>query len=187
MLQFIARGAAFCALSLFLCACSGFNSFYNRDPLTGGVNVVHSATLGVPIPPGMQFYPSHSSRDTGSGDSSLETYRGALSPATAALNTHNNLKRDGWQLRLASRTGDRWLDVYAKGDRLAIVALRRQGMLTIMELWTGQGLPDGAELILDAPASAIDRADENCPADEEAGAIEENDSPEVETWGLEER
>ena len=171
---------ALCLLSCALCGCAAFENLFSRDPLTGGVNAGASELLGCPVPGGMQLYPSHSvsgAGPTGAAEG-LETYRGSMTPAAAGLAMHNNLKQAGWQLRLSLRGGNRYLYVYALGNRLAVVAIHTQGMLTIMEIWTGEALPDGSELSY--PNAARTKADD-------AVLGEGFPDPPSETFGLEER
>ena len=171
--------AAICAT---LSACAGLESVYNRDPFTGGVNAGISQSLHCPLPAGMQYYPSHSYSEGESG--SLETYRGTMEPAAAALTMHNTLKNDGWQLRLSLRSSNRQLYIYSKGDRLAAILFRKQGVMTIMEIWTGTSLPDGAAL---APRPLPENEGMNSIEGEEYGSIEEIPARKEETWGGEER
>ncbi|MDE5831402.1 MAG: hypothetical protein K2H64_00180 [Desulfovibrio sp.] len=167
---------------LILSACAGMDGLFNRDPLTGGVNSGTSRLLGCQVPAGMQYFPSHSySEDAGSG---LETWRGSLSPASAGLNTHHTLKNDGWQLRLALHTGERYFYLYQKKDRYAAIVIRPQGITTIMEIWVGDALPDGADL---ASGYSPDTSGINAMEGEEYGSIEESPSVKEETWGVEER
>ena len=169
-------------LAYFLTGCASINSVYNRDPLTGGVNTGISPLLHCPVPGGMQIYPSHSYAEQGPTGVSqgLETYRGAVNATTCGIAMHNTLKQNGWQLRLSLRQGGRYLYLYAKGDERCVITLRSQGILTIMEIWLGAALPDGAELHPSTSNLPSEPKIENFETFEDNSANEEN-------FGIEEK
>lgn len=171
------------------CSWIGMKNPFTSDPLTGGVNASQSNLLNIPLPAGMQSYPYHSFvKTTLSGQKEgLETYRGNASVNSAAITMFNSLKLNGWQLRLCLRKNDRSLYIYQKGQEIAAIVFHMQGMLTIMEIWAGERLPDGATLDF---AKNDNEPDESI-AGEEYGPIEESKAAQgtVEQWGgqLEER
>ncbi|MGE9984295.1 hypothetical protein [Desulfovibrio sp. SGI.169] len=136
------------------CASVGVGNPFSNDPLTGGVDAASSHLLGVPLPAGMQRYASHGYMNYGAGGGreGLETLRGNVDAAQAAQSMFTALQGQGWQLRLSLRKGDRSLYFYDKGNSLAVLAFRRQTVLTILEIWTGERLPDGSALSLPGAA-----------------------------------
>lgn len=138
------------------CASMGVGNPFSNDPLTGGADAASSQLLGVPLPAGMQRYASHGYMNYGAdgGREGLETLRGNVDAAQAAQSMFTALQGQGWQLRLSLRKGDRSLYVYDKGNSLAVLAFRRQTVLTILEIWTGGRLPDGAALSLPGAAES---------------------------------
>lgn len=137
------------------CAAVGGNPFSN-DPLTGGVDAASSHLLGVPLPAGMQRYASHGYTNYGAAGNreGLETLRGNVDAAQAAQSMFTALQAQGWQLRLSLRKGDRSLYLYDKGNSVAVLVFRRQTVLTILEIWTGDRLSDGSALSLPGAAES---------------------------------
>lgn len=136
-----------CALCLALALCQGcFGSFQNpfsHDPLTGGVNSERSVLLDIPFPAGMQTYPSHGYVDSSTLEG-LETLRGYVNPNAAALAFYNNLTANGWRLLTRPRKGDRAVYLYRRDEKYAVLTFRKQGALTIIEIWVGDTLPPGS-------------------------------------------
>ncbi len=172
------------------CSYMSMDNPFHNDPLTGGVNISQSGLLTVPIPPGFQVYPSHGYSRTGvtGAREGLETYRGNVDAQTAAQALFNTLKSAGWQMRLALRKGDRSLYLYQKGNERAVIAFRRQGMLTILEIWSGPALADDSGFF---PAEGVDEGPDIAIQGEEYGPDNGGKDRVVETWGggsgLEER
>ncbi|WP_022654923.1 hypothetical protein [uncultured Desulfovibrio sp.] len=182
------------ALGLILaaqgCAPMGVGNPFSNDPLTGGADTASSQLLGVPLPAGMQRYASHSYMNYGvdGGREGLETLRGNVDATQAAQSMFTALQGQGWQLRLSLRKGDRSLHVYDKGNSLAVLAFRRQTVLTILEIWTGGRLPDGSALSLpDAAESGAELpGEEYPPLSDETGQSNSTPPPApgpTEQWG----
>lgn len=55
----------------------------------------------------------------------------------AAQSLFAAMQGQGWQLRLSLRKGDRAVYVYEKGATLAVLTFRRQTVMTILEIWSG--------------------------------------------------
>lgn len=132
------------------CASMGVSNPFSNDPLTGGADAATSQLLDVPLPAGMQRYASHGYLDYGAdgGRQGLETLRGNVDAGQAAQTLFAALQSQGWQLRLSLRKGDRAVYVYDKGNGMAVLAFRRQTVMTIVEIWAGGRLPDGSGLSL---------------------------------------
>lgn len=179
------------ALALAACAPLGIEGPFRNDPLTGGINASISELLNITLPAGLQRYPSHGFVRIGENGrkEGLETFRGNMDGVAANLNIFNSLHQKGWQLRLSLRKGDRSIAIYENAGELALVAFHRQGMLTILEIWAGPRLGDGA--VLSAPGGNMEDEPESSIAGEEYGPIDGRESKEgvVEKWGggLEER
>lgn len=178
-------GAILCALLLGGCSFFAPASNYNTNPLTGGVDTNTSALLNISLPQGLQCYPTHGFITNGAqGDKEgLEILRGNVNVSSAAQSLYDTLKSHGWQLVGALRKDSRALYLYQKQGEYAVLAFRRQGMLTVIEIWHGASLPPGAEL---PDASS---ANDVSIAPEEYGPIETSPGQQTEEkWGgLEER
>ena len=170
------------AILLSACANMEFSNPFTSDPFTGGQDATTSILLETPVPHGVQRYSSHGFIATGENgaNNGLETFRGNIDGNAAAVNLFNSLHAAGWDLRMQNRKGDRAIYVYQKGNDIAAVVFRRQGMLTIMEIWRGPGLEKGAvldNLEHEEPLPSI--------AGEQFGPL--NDTPEkpgaTENWG----
>lgn len=186
------------------CAGLGVQSPFGNDPLTGGTDTSTSALLNVPVPAGFQRYSSHgfSRLNASGGREGLETLRGNVDEGAAEQAMFSALRGTGWQLRLALRKGNRSIQAYSRDKELAVLVYRRQGMLTILEIWVGQRLPDGATLDLPGedgglngsaelageeygpldPASAGPDAAAGSPAARSGGSVAPVPGA-VETWG----
>lgn len=175
-----------CLLALSGCASLGFNQPFSNDPLTGGVDAARSLLLQTSLPPGLQRYPTHSHISGGGRKEGLETLRGYVDQNACAMGFYNRLKLDGWQLRMHQRFGYRAIYIYQKNDVLAALVFHRQGLLTIIEIWTGARLADNYALQPAAP-----QADDSLHSmqGEEYGAITESEGAKgtVEKWGVEEK
>ncbi len=173
------------------CASFGVGNPFSNDPLTGGTAAGVSQLLDVPLPVGMERYASHGylTYAVDGGREGLETLRGNVDASRAAQSLFTALQSQGWQLRLSLRKGDRAVYVYEKGTTLAVLAFRRQTVLTILEIWSGSRLPDGASLSL--PGSESPTAElpgEAYPPLDTTGAAEPAASPRpapgtTEQWG----
>ena len=102
-----------CAVLLSGCASMGLENPFASDPLTGGVDTTTSALLNVPLPAGLQRYPSHgySGTTSGGGRQGLEVLRGNVNAGACAMEIFSALKSHGWQLRLALHKEDHMLQV----------------------------------------------------------------------------
>lgn len=182
--------------TFLLSACSylGLENTFNNDPFTGGENAGSSILLDINLPSGLQRYPSHGyiNTDVNGKKEGLEIFRGKVSASLASVDMFNALHAKGYELRLSLRKGDRSLALYQKNDELAILTFHRQGLLTILQIWAGSKLPDGATLNFDSAAPVEEDPLVELPG-EEYGPLEEHDTSakpgKVERWGspLEER
>jgi hypothetical protein len=128
------------------CVMPTINNPFPEDPLTGGSEAATSRLLDIPLPSGMERYLSHGYQTYGAhgGHEGLETLRGRVDPAVAARNIHASLTAQGWRLRLSLRKGDRSVHIYERDNAMALLNFRRQTVMTILEIWVGGRLPDGA-------------------------------------------
>ena len=192
---------ALAALSLLSgCASMGLENPFANDPLTGGVDTSTSSLLNVPLPAGLQRYSSHGYTATSASGAreGLEVLRGHVNAGATAMELFSALKSHGWQLRLALHKEDHMLQVYEKGQEMAVLTFRSQAVLTILEIWAGQRLPDGATLEMpvqteDTGESGVElTGEEYGPLDgsESSGGASGANTPApgtVEQWGVEER
>lgn len=200
-MPFLKQVLSFFMLGILIAGCSslGLQSPFPNDPLTGGVDAKSSALLGIPIPSGLQRYPSHGFIATGAsgGREGLETFRGYIDGKAASLNLFNTLRQHGWELKLSLRKGDRSVTLYQRDKEFAIITFHRQGMLTILEIWVAPELPPGSVLSYQNGNGTNgiegEESDISLPG-EEYGPLDEKESRPargaVEQWGgskLEER
>ena len=182
------------------CASMGLENPFANDPLTGGVDTATSSLLNVPLPAGLQRYSSHGYTVTNASGAreGLEVLRGHVNAGATAMELFSALRSHGWQLRLALHKDDHMLEVYEKGAEMAVLTFRSQAVLTILEIWVGQRLPDGA--VLEMPAHTEDAGEGGVElAGEEYGPLDGSGVSEgapggsspapgtVEQWGVEER
>ena len=130
------------------CATIGLENPFSNDPLTGGTDTTTSLLLGVPTPAGMQRYGSHGFQDfgPGGGRQGLEVLRGKVDTGFAAQIMYSGLQSQGWQLRLALRKGARAVYVYDRGATMAVLTFDSQTLLTVLNIWVADRLPDGSPL-----------------------------------------
>ncbi|MFT4300311.1 MAG: hypothetical protein QM579_01010 [Desulfovibrio sp.] len=130
------------------CASIGLENPFSNDPLTGGTDTTTSLLLGVPTPAGMQRYGSHGFQDfgPGGGRQGMEVLRGQVDTGFAAQIMYSGLQGQGWQLRMALRKGARAVYVYDRGATMAVLTFESQTMLTVLNIWVADRLPDGAAL-----------------------------------------
>lgn len=174
-------------MAVFLGGCSylGVKSPFGADPLTGGVDAGTSTLLDVALPAGLQRYSGHGFVGTSAngGKEGLETLRSASSARTIALALFNTLKSHNWQMRMFQRKGERAFYLYQKDGEYAALVFHPQGALTILEIWRGPALPDGAVLTF-APEFGPSDDGEASIAPEEYGPMEkEQPLGAEERWG----
>ncbi len=127
---------------LLQAACASFDSLTGRSA-AGGTPAQQSVLLGIPLPAGMEYYPSHSAVSGGEG---VEVLRGTVSPAACAMAVAQAMLDQGWRIRLSKTVGSRAWYLFERDASHAIVHVRIQtppGM-TIVEIAKGRTLPDGA-------------------------------------------
>ena len=182
------------------CASMGLENPFASDPFTGGVDTTTRALLKVPLPAGLQRYPSHgfSGTTSGGGRQGLEVLRGNVNAGACAMEIFSALKSHGWQLRLALHKEDHMLQVYEKGPEMAVLTFRSQAVLTILEIWLGERLSDGATLEMPLEDPGVSGGGAELPGEEYGPLNEAGESSgggtapapkpgTVEQWGVEER
>lgn len=168
------------------CANLGLPQPFNNDPLTGGVDASQSLLLQIPIPAGLQRYPSHSSINGAGRREGVETLRGYVDQTVCATSFYTSLKQAGWQLRMYQRLGQRAVYIYQKGNEIVCLVFKEQGALTIVEIWLGARLVDNTQLTFAQPRSETTL--KSLPGDEYGPITESQGTPAVEEkWGVEER
>ena len=124
----------------------GIRNPFSGDPLAGGSDAAASRLLDIPLPPGMERYSSHGYQTHGAygGREGLESLRGNIDLSGTIQSLHASLGAQGWQLRISLRKGDRAVQLYERGNALALLNFRRQTVMTILEIWVGGRMPDGS-------------------------------------------
>ena len=147
------------------CATIGLENPFSNDPLTGGTDTTTSLLLGVPTPAGMQRYGYYQGRQQelqagpGGGRQGLEVLRGKVDTGFAAQIMYSGLQSQGWQLRLALRKGTRAVYVYDRGATMAVLSFDSQTLLTVLNIWVADRLPDGSPLPMQDAAGSSGNAD----------------------------
>lgn len=168
----------------------GMENIFHNDPLTGGRNMGTSPLLGVTIPAGLQIFTTHGYRKgTTEG---LEIYRGNVNEQAAASALFNTLNNAGWQLRLSLSKGFKAIYLYQRDNDFAVLSFHKQGLLTVLEIWRGPRLAEGASLTFDSEPAIDESESYNSLAGEEYGPLEKGSKGSAEErWGgnspLEER
>lgn len=133
------------------CVIPGQNTYLN-DPLTGGMDAGSSQLLHIPLPAGLQYYPSHSKISGGGRKEGLETLRGYVDQESCSSSFYSHLRQAGWQLRMRERSGNRAIYIYQKENEIAALIFQAQGMLMIVQIWAGPRMADNA--VIDVPETA---------------------------------
>lgn len=131
-------------LCLAGCVLPGQGAYLN-DPLTGGMDSGSSKLLNIPLPAGLQYYPSHSRLKGGGRKEGLEVLRGHIDQGAAAASFYSHLRQAAWNLRMREDAGARAIYIYEKGDQICAIQFGAQGMLTIVQIWLGARLEDNAD------------------------------------------
>ena len=152
------------ALLFFLSGCSGMGGFGGMTA-SGGRPTPSSVLLGVALPAGTEFFPSHSSI---SGQDGVEILRSSSGPVVCAGTIASGLQARGWKVRLSQTSGNRGFYIFENGGRLAIVhvSIQTPPMQTLVQIAAGTQLPDGATVTLpvmtrhtETPSSATGSTD----------------------------
>ncbi len=170
---------AFCLTAIPLAGCAEMNlkNPFTSDPLTGGIDAGTSRLLGLSVPPGMQLYPSHG---LNAPDGGMEVFRGRADMASVAQYMHSGLQGQGWNLRLARRKDGRAVYLYERGSSVAALTLEKSAFGSLLYIWTGERLPDGAAL----PQDALPPAGSGSDGYGASGGMDTTPQPgAVETWG----
>lgn len=143
------------ALLAFSAGCAEMTTPFGLTA-AGGKPVSQSVLLGVPLPAGMAFYPSHSHI---TGQDGLETLRGSAGPALCAATLASGLQAQGWKLRLSQTKDSRAMYIFDNGGRIASIHISVQTppMLTVVEIAASAPLPDGSSITL--PISSTGSSD----------------------------
>ncbi len=172
---------ASCLVLLGGCAEMHLHNPFSSDPLTGGENVGTSRLLTLSVPAGMQLFPSHGS--TAADGGGLEIYRGWVDMNVVAQYMHSGMQGQGWNVRLARRKDSRAVYVYERTTSMAVLTVERTALGTLLCIWTGERLADGAALPQEALSPALGAGTGDIPAghDENSGTSYQPGT--FETWG----
>ena len=126
------------ALLFFLSGCSGMGGFGGMTA-SGGRPTPSSVLLGVALPAGTEYFPSHSSI---SGQDGVEILRSSSGPAVCAGTIASGLQARGWKVRLSQTSGNRGFYIFENGGRLAIVhvSIQTPPMQTLVQIAAGTQL-----------------------------------------------
>lgn len=79
---------------------------------SGGRPTPSSVLLGVALPAGTEYFPSHSSI---SGQDGVEILRSSSGPAVCAGTIASGLQARGWKVRLSQTSGNRGFYIFENG------------------------------------------------------------------------
>lgn len=134
------------ALLFLLGGCAGMGSFGGVSA-SGGRPASTSVLLGVSLPAGTEYFPSHSNI---SGQDGVEILRSSAGPAVCAGAIANGLQSQGWKVRLSQTAANRGFYVFENGGRIAAVhvGIQTPPMQTLIQIAAGPQMPDGASVTL---------------------------------------
>ncbi len=167
---------ALCLVPLGGCAEMHLRNPFSSDPLTGGENVGTSHLLTLSVPAGMQLFPTHGS--TAADGGGMEIYRGWVDMNSVAQYMYSGMQGQGWNIRLARRKDSRAVYVYERASTLAVLTVERTTLGTLLCIWTGERLPDGAVPLQEAVPPATGEG-----SDPENSSGTTHQPGTVETWG----
>lgn len=175
-------------LACFLAGCviPGQNAYLN-DPFTGGVDATRSKLLNIPLPSGLQYYPSHSHITGGGRKDGLEIWRGYIDEEAAASHIYATLKQAGWQIRMMEKAGSRSAYIYQHEKELCAIIFQKQGVLTIVQIWAGPRLEHGTSLGMSGASKENGAAQDPSPGPDGLNISPDSEKGGVETWEVEER
>lgn len=139
----LGRGALVLTLALSLTGCADINPFASpANPEAA----VYSQFSDIPVPKDMSTNASRTFVNYGQDGTKvgLETFEGRIPSLTLTRVMINNMLRDGWSIRATSAGSSRYMQLYERENRYAVIYYYDQTASYAMEIWVATRLADGA-------------------------------------------
>lgn len=132
-----------CLLSLSLSACADMNPFAAPS---NPAAAVYSQFSDIPVPKDMSTNAGRTFVNYGQDGTKvgLETLEGRIPSLTLTRVMINNMLRDGWSIRATSSGSSRYMQLYERENRYAVIYYYDQTTSYAMEIWVATRLADGA-------------------------------------------
>lgn len=132
-----------CLLSLSLSACADMNPFASPSNPEAAV---YSQFSDIPVPKDMSTNAARTFVNYGQDGTKvgLETLEGRIPSMTLTRVMINNMLRDGWSIRATSSGSSRYMQLYERENRYAVIYYYDQTASYAMEIWVATRLADGA-------------------------------------------
>lgn len=139
------RVAPLCLLALCLCltGCADMNPFASSPNPEAAV---YSQFSDIPVPKDMSTNASRTFVNYGQDGTKvgLETLEGRIPSLTLTRVMINNMLRDGWSIRATSSGSSRYMQLFERENRYAVIYYYDQTASYAMEIWVATRLADGA-------------------------------------------
>ncbi|MEG2171638.1 MAG: hypothetical protein RRY29_00100 [Desulfovibrionaceae bacterium] len=131
------------ALTLGLTGCADMNPFASSPNPEAAV---YSQFSDIPVPKDMSTNASRTFVNYGQDGTKvgLETLEGRIPSLTLTRVMINNMLRDGWAIRTTASGSSRYMQLYERENRYAVIYYYDQTASYAMEIWVGIRLADGA-------------------------------------------
>lgn len=131
------------ALTVALTGCAEMNPFSTP---TNPEAAVYSQFSDIPVPKDMSTNANRTFVNYGQDGTKvgMETLEGRIPSLTLTRVMINNMLRDGWSIRATSSGASRYMQVYERDNRYAVLYYYDQTASYAMEIWVATRLADGA-------------------------------------------
>lgn len=139
----LGRVALILTLALSLTGCAEINPF--SSPANPEATV-YSQFSDIPVPKDMSTNANRTFVNYGQDGTKvgLETLEGRISSLTLTRVMITNMLRDGWSIRATSSGSSRYVQLYERDNRYAVIYYYDQTTSYAMEIWVATRLADGA-------------------------------------------
>lgn len=132
-----------CLLTFSLSACADINPFASSSNPEAAV---YSQFSDIPVPKDMSTNAGRTFVNYGQDGTKvgLETLEGRIPSLTLTRVMINNMLRDGWSIRATSSGSSRYMQLFERENRYAVIYYYGQTASYAMEIWVATRLADGA-------------------------------------------
>lgn len=129
--------------SLFLAGCADMNPF---SAPANPEAAVYSQFSDIPVPKDMSTNAGRTFVNYGQDGTKvgLETLEGRIPSLTLTRVMINNMLRDGWSIRATASGSSRYMQLFERDNRYAVIYYYDQTASNAMEIWVATRLADGA-------------------------------------------
>lgn len=141
--RLVVRLALLLTFSLFLTGCADINPF--AAPANPEA-AVYSQFSDIPVPKDMSTNAGRTFVNYGQDGTKvgLETLEGRIPSLTLTRVMINNMLRDGWSIRATASGSSRYMQLFERDNRYAVIYYYDQTTSYAMEIWVATRLADGA-------------------------------------------